>query len=254
MIADSHCHLDFYKDEEIADIIENAHKVNIKYLHTISTKLEEFDNIINICKSYKNIYCSVGIHPNNVKSEDKNYISELINLAKHEKVISIGESGLDYYHNFTDKILQQDIFKLHIKVAEHYNLPVIVHSRDAEEDTIKILESEVKKVPIILHSFASSEILFEAALKNNWYVSFSGIVTFKNANNIQEIAKRVPDDKLLIETDAPYLAPVPKRGKKNYPEFIIHTMDFLKNLRNQPDLDKIIMKNFLNVFKKIRPE
>lgn len=244
MIADSHCHLDYYDSSELPSIV-NA----LQYLQTISTKLEEFDKLRDICDKYKNVYCSVGIHPNNVKAEDKNCISELVKLASYEKVISIGETGLDYHYNFSDRLLQQEIFRIHIQAAEQLGLPIVVHSREAEEDTIKILEAEVKKSSVILHSFASSYELFEAALRNNWYVSFSGIVTFKNAEVIQEVARKTPDDKILIETDAPYLAPVPKRGKRNYPEYIIHTMEFLKKLRNQENLESIIMQNFLNVFK-----
>lgn len=257
MIADSHCHLTLYPKEDIQKIIEEARKNNINILHTIATSLQEYEELMRICSEYKGIYCSIGIHPNNITETDANCGERIIELAKHEKVISIGETGLDYYRkpdlNEAQKQLQQLVFKEHIKAAIRLKLPLVIHAREADEDVARILIANIKnkEVPVILHSFASGRSLFEAALQEGWYVSFSGIVTFNNAKEIQQIAKKTPKDRLLIETDAPYLAPTPMRGKKNYPHFINYTMGFLKTLRADPNLDEAIMENFMRVFKKV---
>lgn len=253
VLFDSHCHLDLYQYDEIAQIVSRCRCLSINFLHTIAVCLENHDALVKICNSNPGVYCSVGVHPNNVLENKSNLFDQIIKLASDKCVISIGETGLDYHYNKTPKLDQHEAFISHIKAAKCLGLPLVVHSRNAEEDTISILESEIKnyEIPVILHSFASSDLLFEAALKNDWYVSFSGIVTFKNAKHVADIAKKVPNNRILVETDAPYLAPVPKRGKTNYPDFILYTIDFLKKLRLQQNLDEIMMQNFFRVFSKI---
>lgn len=255
MICDSHCHLLFYPKEEIPEIVRSARENGVGILHNISTKLSETDDLLALCEEFPDIYCSVGVHPNYAEL-DNLLDQKLISLGAHRNVISIGETGLDYYYNYTSQKTQKKAFATHIKAALELNLPVVVHSRNAEKDTADILEAELgnSKIAVILHSFASSRELFEAAMKHSWYVSFSGIVTFKNASEIQQIAREVPIERMLIETDAPYLAPVPMRGKKNYPSYIVHVLSYLSFLRGmeKEELSERLLKNFLTVFSKVR--
>ncbi|WP_041917493.1 TatD family hydrolase [Neorickettsia sennetsu] len=257
MIFDSHCHLLFYGKEAIKDIVEEAKRNGVGVLHNIATKLSEVEDLLSISEQFSNVYCSVGVHPNHVE-HCESLKETLISLATHEKVISIGETGLDYYYDYTTKKVQQESFREHIRAALESNLPLVVHSRNAETDTVRILETELSdsRTPVILHSFASSRELFEAAIRNAWYVSFSGIVTFKNATEVQKIAVEVPLDRMLIETDAPYLSPVPFRGKTNYPSYIVHILKHISKLRRieNVELSTKLMENFLRVFPKvIRP-
>ncbi|AHX11296.1 hydrolase, TatD family protein [Neorickettsia helminthoeca str. Oregon] len=254
MIFDSHCHLIFYQEDELEGIVADAQSNGVKILHTIATRLSEYEELIATCERFSDVYCSIGVHPNHVDAGRQAY-QDIINLAAHPKVISVGETGLDYYYNHTAKEDQRISFIEHIKAATDLNLPIIVHSRNAEADTIKILETESKDsgIPVILHSFASSRELFEAAVRNSWYLSFSGILTFKNALEIQQIARETPLNRILIETDAPYLAPVPVRGQRNYPVHVLHVLRYLSSLRdmNLEKLSHILLENFFNAFRKV---
>lgn len=251
MLVDSHCHLDYFTPQEISALIERAKEKEVNVLQTICTKLSAFNKIQYIINEHDNIYASVGIHPNEVEKIPT--VEQLVSLTKHKKVISIGETGLDYYYDYSPPELQQASFKVHIEASRITNLPLVIHSRNADKDMIHILEKEYNKgkFSAIMHSFSSSKELYKAALELGFYISFSGIVTFKNAQTIQEIASITPNNRILIETDSPYLAPHPNRGKKNEPSFITHTAKKLNELRNCNNIDKITTINFFKLFNKI---
>lgn len=257
MIVDSHCHLNYKGlQERLDEVLENAKQNNISYMQTICTKISEFQTINNIATQHDNIFCSVGIHPNEVSDSEFLKAEEIIEYAKGDKVIGIGETGLDYFYEKEKAELQRLSFLEHIKAAQIIELPLIIHSRDADNDMIEILETEMKKkkFPALLHCFSSGEELARRAIDIGIYVSLSGIVTFKNATKLQEIAKTIPLDKLLVETDSPFLAPVPMRGKTNEPAYTKHVVDFLAELRETSPklLAEKTTDNFFNLFKKAK--
>lgn len=251
-IIDTHCHLNYLKNENNIDvIIEEAFKNNVKIINNICTNVEEFEDVLNLSSNYDNVYCSIGHHPeysNKIKIED--FYNKDIN---NYKVIGIGETGLDY-HFTTDFIKEQKYnFEIQIELARQTKLPLIIHSRDADKDMIDILENEMKngEFSFLLHCFSSSKELAYKGLDLGGYISFSGILTFKNATELQNIAKNIPLDKLLIETDSPYLAPVPYRGKTNQPAYTKNILEYLSKLLNKniDDLAEIIKNNSFNLFK-----
>ena len=251
-IIDTHCHLNYLKNENNIDvIIEEAFKNNVKIINNICTNVEEFEDVLNLSSNYDNVYCSIGHHPeysNKIKIED--FYNKDIN---NYKVIGIGETGLDY-HFTTDFIKEQKYnFEIQIELARQTKLPLIIHSRDADKDMIDILGNEMKngEFSFLLHCFSSSKELAYKGLDLGGYISFSGILTFKNATELQNIAKNIPLDKLLIETDSPYLAPVPYRGKTNQPAFTKNILEYLSKLLNKniDDLAEIIKNNSFNLFK-----
>ncbi|MFY9589460.1 TatD family hydrolase [Rickettsia endosymbiont of Halotydeus destructor] len=249
MLIDSHCHLNLLAEaDNLDEIIKRAEENNVKYLQTICTKLEELPNILCIAEKYKNVFASVGVHPceviNNMgqchsreggnPEKNINKLSDkLITLTSHPKIIGIGETGLDYYHTPYDKQQQKDSFVQHMYAASVTKLPIIVHTREAEEDTIDILTSEMKNAnfPGLIHCFTSSKDLAKKMLDIGLYISMSGIITFKNALELQEIVKYVPLERLLIETDSPYLAPIPMRGKQNEPAFVRYVTEKVAELK-----------------------
>lgn len=253
MIVDSHCHLN-YPDfkEDLEQVIANAREANIGYMQTICTKLPEFPDILEIANSNKNIYCSVGVHPHEVEKHAEITAEELISLADNPKVIGIGETGLDYFYEHSPRELQKDAFIKHIEASRVTGKPIIVHTRDADEDTIEILQNEMKKGKFkgLIHCFSSSRFVAEEAIKMGMYVSISGIVTFKKATELQNIVKDLPLDKLLVETDAPFLAPVPKRGKRNEPAYTKYTAEFLADLKSTTyqQVAEITTRNFMDLF------
>jgi TatD DNase family protein len=257
IIVDSHCHLDMLKDYDSTDnIISRAKEANVQYLQTICTRLDNFENILSIAKKYDNIFASVGIHPSEV--EKVTPAKELVELAHHEKVIGLGETGLDYFYNKEAKHqeMQRESFKQHIIASQENNLPIIVHTRDAEENTLGIIEEYKKdqEFPGLIHCFTASKEFAVKMLDLGIYISISGIVTFKNAIELQEVAKFVPLDRMLIETDSPYLAPVPKRGKTNEPSYTKHVAEFIAQLKGiSPDkVAEQTTNNFFNLFSKAR--
>jgi TatD DNase family protein len=255
IIIDSHCHLNMAQfKEELDQVIANAASYNVNYMQTICTKISDFSSIIAIAEKYDNVFASVGVHPNEVESDDIVTSDELVKLSMHHKVIGLGETGLDYYHNNTDKDVQISSFRNHISASRKTGLPVIIHSRDADKDTIQILKEEMQNgvFPGLIHCFSTGEELAYEAIKLGLYISIAGIVTFKNAENLQRIVRDLPLDKLLVETDSPYLAPVPERGKRNEPAFTYHVVKYIAELKN---LDigyvaDITTKNFCDLFKK----
>ena len=259
MLIDSHCHLDFPDfADELAAVVERAHEAKINTLLTICTQVTNFDLVRAIAERYDGIYCSVGIHPHNAASEPEIRPDHLIQMASHPKVVGIGETGLDYHYDLSPRDRQRKNFRTHIEAARATGLPLIVHSREAEEDTAEILADEVGKGAFtgVMHCFSSRQKRATAAIDLGLYMSMSGIVTFKNANELREIAKDIPDDRLLVETDAPYLAPVPRRGKRNEPAFVTHTAEKVAKLRGVTleSLAVMTTDNFYRLFSKaVRP-
>ena len=251
-MIDSHCHLDHEPlFSDLSNIILRSKEAGIKKLLTISTSLESFEKIRNIVKKDEIIYGTIGIHPH--EANDKSIGSEEIvkNFNKEQKIIGIGETGLDFYYNNSDKDKQIKSFIDHIEAAIKTSAPLIIHSRNAEEDTFKILnEYKSKNVKILMHCFTGSKDFAEKLLKLNAFFSASGIITFKNSVELQETFRFLPLDKILIETDSPFLAPVPNRGKKNEPSFISFTAQKLAEIKNitKSKLIKVTTENFQKLF------
>ena len=254
MIVDSHCHLDFdnlYND--LDNVIKRADINEVKYLLTISTNLKSFEKIKIIVEKYKNVYGTFGIHPHETK-DFKNIDSKFIikNKDAHKKIIGIGETGLDYYYNHSDKKIQKESFVQHIKAASEIDIPVIVHSRNAENDTYDILKNENKNsnLKVLIHCFTGSKNFAKKIVDLGFYISVSGIITFKNSTELMDTVSYIPTDRLLVETDSPYLAPVPYRGKSNEPSYIKHTVEKLSHLKKIPinDIMKTTSNNFFKIF------
>ncbi len=253
MFIDSHCHLDRLNlnefDNNLDNVIQAASDVKVTEILCVSVTLEDFPSMVEKTKAYKNIYLSCGTHPLN--QENKVDENTLLTLAQHENVIAVGETGLDYFYAPETKTLQLDSFIKHIHVAKKLNKPLIIHTRDAQEDTLAILREEgAEQIGGILHCFTESWEMAEQAIAMGFYISFSGIVTFKNASALREVAKKVPDDRFLIETDAPYLAPVPYRGKQNQPAYVIEVAKHLASIRGQSleTIAKLSTDNFNRLF------
>lgn len=257
LIVDSHCHLNFPDFAEDFDaVLERAEEADVGLLQTICTRMSEFDAIYAIAKQHAQIYCSVGVHPCNVQEEALVSVERLVEKSRDSKVIGLGETGLDYYHDTSHIEKQQQSFRHHIAASRETGLPVIVHTRDADEDTVAILQEEHAKgaFPFLIHCFTSTQWLAEEAIKLGGYISLSGIVTFKNAKEIQSTAKELPLKRILVETDAPYLAPIPHRGKRNEPAFMRHTCEYLAGLKDV-SLEEAAAQttdNFFRLFSKAR--
>ena len=257
MIIDSHCHLEFDPiSSNLKEVIDRAIENNVKYFLSISTTNESYDKILKIVKYYKNVYGTYGIHPH----ETRNYINltaeQIVNKTKlNSKIIGIGETGLDFYYDHSDRVIQKKLFIEHIKAAQISNLPIIIHTRSAEEDTYKILKSEMKNnsLKILIHCFTGSKSFAHKLIDIGCYISASGVVTFKKSKELADTFLSLPNDRILVETDSPYLSPEPLRGKSNEPSHIIHTVKFLANLKN---IDYKIFcettsSNFFNLFGKL---
>ena len=251
-LIDTHAHLDFPElYNRLDEVLKNALKNDVKRIVTISTNLNKIDKIIEISKNYEEVYHTVGVHPNEVLKDKNNSNYEMIlNLSKNEKCVGIGECGLDYHYGIDSKAEQKASFITQINVSRATNLPLIIHARDADKDMINILENEYKNGPFkaILHCFSSGKDLALCGLNLGFYISFSGIVTFKSAKLIQEIAKLIPDDKILVETDAPYLSPTPLRGSVNEPKNCSITAKYLADIR-KCDFSTFIDQLYMNSFK-----
>lgn len=251
-LIDSHCHLNCLKDEKNEDIniiVDEAKKAGVGIINNICTSLNEFDDILAVANLFENVFCSIGHHPE--YAENKIRIDDILN-KKSDKIIGIGEAGLDYHFVQDNKDKQKYNFEVQIEAARQTKLPLIIHSRDADDDMIDILETEMKngEFRFLLHCFSSGKKLAYKGLDLGGYLSFSGILTFKNAVELQEIAKDVPLDKILLETDSPYLAPVPYRGQVNKPAYVYKVAAFLAELRDKTieEIAKITTKNCFDVF------
>ncbi|MBL4940254.1 MAG: YchF/TatD family DNA exonuclease [Colwellia sp.] len=253
MFIDSHCHLDRLNlslyDDNLANVVQAANDADVNKLLCVSVTLKDFPAMAEKTKNFDNVLLSCGMHPLN--QEDEVDIEQLYNLAQNSRVIAIGETGLDYFYAPETKALQLDSFKKHISVAKALNKPLIIHTRDAQQDTLDMLRiEEADSVGGILHCFTETWDMAKQALDLGFYISFSGIVTFKNASALREVAKLVPDDKFLIETDAPYLAPVPHRGKENQPAYVVEVAKHLASIRGQSveTIAKLSTDNFNRLF------
>ena len=256
-LIDTHAHLDFPElYNRLDEVLKNALENGVKRIVTISTNLNKIDKITEISKNYEEVYHTVGVHPNEVLKDKNNSNYEMIlNLSKNEKCVGIGESGLDYHYGNDSKAEQKASFITQINVSRATNLPLIIHARDADKDMVNILENEYKNGPFkaILHCFSSGKDLALCGINLGFYVSFSGIVTFKSAKLIQEIATLIPDDKILVETDAPYLSPTPLRGSVNEPKNCSITAKYLADIRKcefSTFIDQLYMNSF-KIFDKI---
>lgn len=255
MLVDSHCHLDFdVFDEDRQETIQRARDAGVATMVTICTRVTRFEEIRAIAETDENIWCSVGIHPHQAEEEPVVTIEDLVSRAAHPKVIGIGETGLDYYYDNSPRELQETSFRTHIAASRETGLPLIVHTRDADEDMADILEDEMGKgaFPGVLHCFSSGRRLAERALDIGFYISLSGIVTFKNAQDLRDIAKDVPVDRILVETDSPFLAPIPNRGKRNEPAFVADTAAKVAELKgvDKHALSMASTENFFRLFSK----
>lgn len=259
MLVDSHCHLDrldlstYNGDLKLA--LEAARAQSVEHILCVCIDLENFPQVLQVAESYPNISASVGVHPTEVIPQDPT-TEELIKLAQHSRVVAIGETGLDYYRDESHKAAQQERFRRHIRAAKQTDKALIVHTRQARVDTIAILKEEgADSVGGVLHCFTENWEMAQQAMELGFYISFSGIVTFKNAIEIQEVAKQLPLDRMLIETDAPYLAPVPFRGKPNQPAYVRYVAEAIATLRDVSfeEIAKQTSENFFTLFKHAKP-
>lgn len=257
MFADSHCHLN-YKGvfEQQGDVLARARSRGVGAMLNISTRESEWDAVVATAECEPDVWASIGIHPHEADRHPDVDIARLVDRAAHPRIVGIGESGLDYYYDHSDRARQQASFRSHIGACRETGLPLIVHTRDAEEDTLAILRDEMKQGAYtgVIHCFTATGAFADAALELGFYISISGIVTFKNARDLQETAARLPIERLLIETDAPFLAPVPHRGKQGEPAFVADTATFLAQLRGEPieELAAQTADNFFTLFNKAR--
>ena len=255
MLIDSHCHLDFPElagDE--AGVLARARTAGVAGMLTIGTRLDQFERVRAIAERHGNIWCSVGVHPHEAKEEGQHTPDRLIEAARHPKVVGIGETGLDFYYEHSPRDEQAESFRAHIAASRQTGLPLIVHTRDADRETIDILEEETGKgvFPGLIHCFTSGPDVARCALALGFYISISGIVTFKAAEGLRGIVRDVPLDRLLVETDSPYLAPVPKRGKTNEPAYVAHTAARVAELKGVSiaELEVATTANFFRLFAK----
>jgi len=255
MLIDSHCHLDYFRDEEIEGILARATAAGVGEMVTIGTRLSEFPKLRALAEAHSNVWCTVGVHPHNAGEGVVPTPETLVAEAAHPRVVGIGESGLDYFYDKAPRDRQQANFRAHIRAARLSGLPLAIHARDADADIAAILQDEWDeggKFQFVLHCFSSTRALAEAGVALGGYVSFSGILTFPKSNELREIARDVPADRLLVETDAPYLAPVPNRGKRNEPAYVVHTAAVLAGVRGmEPEaLGELTTANFRRLFRK----
>lgn len=231
-IIDSHCHLPMIESEGgVAEILENARRNEVTEMLCVSIDMDSFPEVLKLAKAHDNVHASIGVHPNTELPGDID-VEEMIEIGQDPDIIAIGETGLDYFRSQGDLEWQRKRFRDHIHVAKSVNKPLIVHSREAKQDIIQVLREEgADQVGGVMHCFVDDMETAMAAIELNFYISFSGIVTFKNATDLKEVARQIPEDKFLVETDSPYLAPVPYRGKQNQPAFVRHVAEHLADLR-----------------------
>jgi TatD DNase family protein len=253
VFVDSHCHLDFPEfAPEIDAVIARATAAGVTELVTISTKRSTLPAVVAIAERYPQIYCSVGVHPHEAEEESDVTLEELLRYAEHPKAVGIGETGLDFYYEHSPRAEQEAVFRTHIAAARETKLPLIIHTRDAEAETARIIQDEMRKGAFtgLIHCFTASAGFAAAMLEEGLYISFSGIVTFKKADALKAVVKDVPIDRLLIETDAPYLAPVPFRGKRNEPSYVVQTAREIARLKevSEDDIGRQTTENFRRLF------
>ncbi len=254
MLIDSHCHLDYLQreGEELAEVVARAEAAGVGGMLTIGTKLSEAEDVIAIAERFDKVWCSVGVHPHEAKEQGQSAPDRLLELARHPKVVGIGETGLDYFYEHSPRAEQRESFRAHIAAARESGLPLIVHSRDADRETVEILAEEHAKGPFtgVIHCFSSGPELAKGALELGMMISLAGILTFKKAEELRRTAAEVPLDRLLVETDSPYLAPVPHRGKRNEPALVRHTAAMLAAVKGvgMAEIMAATSDNFFRLF------
>jgi TatD DNase family protein len=256
MLVDSHCHLDFPDfADELDTVVARAEAAGIERIVTIGTRLRTADKVKAIAERYASVYCSVGTHPHNADEELDFGPDDIAAVANHPKVVAIGEAGLDFFYDNAPREAQQQGLRNHIAAARATGLPLVIHARDADEDMAAILSQEHERgaYPAVLHCYSSGRKLAETGIRLGFYVSFSGILTFKKSEELREIARELPGDRILVETDAPYLAPAPYRGKRNEPAHVVHTLKVLAETRGiAPDaMAARTTDNFYRLFAKV---
>ena len=257
-LVDSHCHLDFPDFEgELDDVVARAGNAGVDYMMTICTHVTKFQQVRDVAARYANMWCTVGIHPHNAEKEPETSAETLMAMADDPKVVAFGETGLDFYYDHSPRERQERAFRAHITAAREMNLPLVIHTRDADEDMVRILKDEHEKgaYPGVIHCFSSGQALADAVMALGLYVSISGIVTFKTADALRETVKTVPMDRLLVETDSPYLAPVPFRGKRNEPAYTANTAAKVAEIKgvDTETLGAATTENFFRLFSKAQP-
>ncbi|PZQ54942.1 MAG: TatD family deoxyribonuclease [Novosphingobium pentaromativorans] len=257
MLIDSHCHLEYEGlVEDQNGVLERARAAGIRGFLNISTRRSEWERVVGTAARYPDVWASVGIHPHEADQHADLGEAALLEATRHPKVIGIGETGLDYYYDKSDREVQQALFRTHISVSRETGLPLIIHTRDAEDDTFRILEEEMGKgaFPALIHCFTASADFGRKVLDLGLSISISGIVTFKNAKDLQDVVETIPEDRILVETDSPFLAPVPHRGKRCEPAFTADTARFVADLRgiSIESLGEATTRNFFDLFKKAK--
>jgi len=256
MLVDSHCHIDFPELlPRMDEIAANMRAQRVGHALCVSVNLEDFPRVLSLSERFSNVYASVGVHPDHEGGEEPTE-ARLVELASHPRVVAVGETGLDYYRHPELASVQQARFREHIRAARHTGKPLIIHTREAAEDTLRLMREEsAAEVGGVMHCFTESWEVAEAAIAMNFHVSFSGIVTFKNAVALKDVARRVPSDRLLVETDSPYLAPVPHRGKVNEPAFVRHVAEEIGRLRGLEieEVERMTTENFFRLFRAAAP-
>jgi TatD DNase family protein len=258
MLVDSHCHLDFpaLAEEEDA-VLERARAAGVGIVQTIGTRLDRFDRVLAIAEADPRIFCSVGVHPHHAAKEPLEGPEPLLARAAHPKVIGIGESGLDYYYDHSPRDVQERVFRTHIEAARQSGLPLVVHTRDADEDTISLLREEMENAPFtgVVHCYSSSRALGHAAVQMGMYLGIGGILTFRRSDELRATVRELPLDRLLLETDAPYLAPEPHRGKRNEPAHVALVAATLAEVKGVAvaEIERATSANFFRLFAKASP-
>lgn len=258
MFIDSHCHLD-YEDfsEGVGEIITRAKAAGVNQMMTISTQMAKFSKVLGVAENHPEVFCTVGTHPHHAAEPDEVNVSRetIVDCTKHAKVVGIGECGLDYFYDHAPHDVQKKVFATHIEAGVEADMPLVIHTRDAEQDTVELIRKVGGgKSKGVLHCFTGTQWLAEQGLDFGYYISFSGILTFKKSEELRAIAKMVPLDRILIETDSPYLAPMPHRGKRNEPAFVVHTAQVLAQVKNltTKEIGKITTDNYFNLFDKAK--
>ncbi len=257
MWVDSHCHLDFPDfADEMDGVMGRAKAAGVETMLTIATHLSRHAQVIAVAERYDTVWATAGVHPHEAAKEELTGPEPLIALAKHPRVVGIGEAGLDFYYEYSPRAEQETAFRIQIAAARATQLPLIVHARDADEDVIRVLREEHAKGPFpgLIHCFTSGQALADCALELGFYISVSGIATFKTADAIRSVIETVPMDRLLVETDSPFLAPLPHRGRRNEPAFVVHTGEAMAALKCLPphEIARQTSENFYRLFSKIR--
>ncbi|NOX43893.1 MAG: TatD family hydrolase [Gammaproteobacteria bacterium] len=260
LLVDSHCHLNMldlaFWDGEMQGALDSAQEQGIGHMLCVCVDMENFPDVLAVAEQHENIFASVGVHPNVTDDKEHSFeepsVEKLIELANNDNIIAIGETGLDYFRSEGDLDWQRDRFRRHIEAAKQTKKPLIIHSRESTQDILQIMKEEgADEVGGVMHCFVDDWEVAKQAMDLNFYISLSGIVTFKNAQTVKDVAKKMPEDRLLVETDSPYLAPVPYRGKMNQPAYVRYVAEHIAELRNVPyeQITQCTTKNFFTLFK-----